>query len=406
MFTVMDIVQPDTVEEAYSILNKRKTNQVIGGSAFLRMGKKRIGTGIELSKLNLDYIKEYEDYVEIGSMTTFRTLETSSIIKNNFGRIIEDSVKNIIGVQFRNVVTVGATVFSKYGFSDLIVALLSLDTEVELYNIGRISLEEFLNRDYEKDLLIKIYIKKTNKNASYKSLRNAKSDYPILNVSVSKHMEQFKLCVGARPQKATIAKQASEFLSNNEINEINIDKAVEIASEELTFGSNMRASREYRTFKKSYNGGYLMLVKININGKKKSVDIEPEEYLVDTLRKVGNLSVKRGCDTGCCGLCTVLIDKKPTLSCATLTLRALDKEITTIEGLENEVKEFSEVLVKEGAEQCGFCSPGFILTVLAMKDELENPTDDEIKHYLTGNLCRCTGYMGQLRAIKTYLEVK
>ncbi|MCC0650550.1 2Fe-2S iron-sulfur cluster-binding protein [Clostridioides sp. ZZV15-6598] len=149
-----------------------------------------------------------------------------------------------------------------------------------------------------------------------------------------------------------------------------------------------------------------MLVKLNINGKMKNVDIEPEEYLVDTLRKVGNLSVKRGCDTGCCGLCTVLIDKKPTLSCATLTLRVLNKEITTIEGLENEVKEFSEVLVKEGAEQCGFCSPGFILTVLAMKDELKNPTDEEIKHYLTGNLCRCTGYMGQLRAIKTYLEVK
>ncbi|MCC0636331.1 MULTISPECIES: (2Fe-2S)-binding protein [unclassified Clostridioides] len=149
-----------------------------------------------------------------------------------------------------------------------------------------------------------------------------------------------------------------------------------------------------------------MLVKLNINGKMKNIDIEPEEYLVDTLRKVGNLSVKRGCDTGCCGLCTVLIDKKPTLSCATLTLRVLNKEITTIEGLENEVKEFSEVLVKEGAEQCGFCSPGFILTVLAMKDELKNPTDEEIKHYLTGNLCRCTGYMGQLRAIKTYLEVK
>ncbi|NMS88932.1 FAD-binding protein [Clostridioides difficile] len=246
MFTVMDIVQPNTVEEAYSILNKRKTNQVIGGSAFLRMGKKRIGTGIELSNLNLDYIKEDEDYIEIGSMTTFRTLETSQIVKKNFGSIIEDSVKDIIGIQFRNVVTVGATVFSKYGFSDLIVALLSLDTEVELYKAGRISLEEFLNRDYEKDLLIKVYIKKTNKNASYKSLRNAKSDYPLLNVSVSKHMGKFKLCVGARPQKATIAKQASEFLSNNEINEINIDKAIEMASEELTFGSNMRASRDYR----------------------------------------------------------------------------------------------------------------------------------------------------------------
>ncbi|MCC0727132.1 MULTISPECIES: FAD binding domain-containing protein [unclassified Clostridioides] len=246
MFTVIDIVQPNTVEEAYSILNKRKTNQVIGGSAFLRMGKKRIGTGVELSNLNLDYIKEDKEYVEIGSMTTFRTLETNSIIKDNFGKILEDSVKDIIGIQFRNVVTVGATVFSKYGFSDVIVALLSLDTEVELYKGGRISLEEFLDRDYEKDLLIKVYIKKENKNASYKSLRNAKSDYPILNVSVSKYGKNFKLCVGARPQKATVAKKASEFLSNNEINESNIDRAIEMASEELTFGSNMRASKDYR----------------------------------------------------------------------------------------------------------------------------------------------------------------
>ncbi|MGL5507373.1 MAG: (2Fe-2S)-binding protein [Paraclostridium sp.] len=149
-----------------------------------------------------------------------------------------------------------------------------------------------------------------------------------------------------------------------------------------------------------------MLVELKVNGKKRKVDIEPEEYLVDTLRKVGNLSVKRGCDTGCCGLCSIWIDKKPTLSCATLTVRALNKEITTIEGLENEAKEFASILVSEGAEQCGFCSPGFIMTVIAMKDELTNPTEEEIIHYLTGNLCRCTGYMGQLRAIKIYLGVK
>lgn len=149
-----------------------------------------------------------------------------------------------------------------------------------------------------------------------------------------------------------------------------------------------------------------MLVELNVNGKKRKVDIEPEEYLVDSLRKLGNLSVKRGCDTGCCGLCSVWIDKRPTLSCATLTVRALNKEITTIEGLEKEASEFAKVLVSEGAEQCGFCSPGFIMTVLAMKDELNNPTEEEIIHYLTGNLCRCTGYMGQLRAIKSYLGVK
>ncbi|CEJ74023.1 xanthine dehydrogenase iron-sulfur binding subunit XdhC3 [[Clostridium] sordellii] len=149
-----------------------------------------------------------------------------------------------------------------------------------------------------------------------------------------------------------------------------------------------------------------MLVELKVNGKNRKIDIEPEEYLVDSLRKLGNLSVKRGCDTGCCGLCTVWIEKKPTLSCATLTVRAVNKEITTIEGLEKEASEFAQILVSEGAEQCGFCSPGFILTVIAMKNELINPTEDDIKHYLTGNLCRCTGYMGQLRAIKTYLGVK
>lgn len=149
-----------------------------------------------------------------------------------------------------------------------------------------------------------------------------------------------------------------------------------------------------------------MLVELKVNGKNRKIDIEPEEYLVDSLRKLGNLSVKRGCDTGCCGLCTVWIEKKPTLSCATLTVRAVNKEITTIEGLEKEASEFAQILVSEGAEQCGFCSPGFILAVIAMKNELINPTEDDIKHYLTGNLCRCTGYMGQLRAIKTYLGVK
>lgn len=149
-----------------------------------------------------------------------------------------------------------------------------------------------------------------------------------------------------------------------------------------------------------------MLVELKVNGKNRKINIEPEEYLVDSLRKLGNLSVKRGCDTGCCGLCTVWIEKKPTLSCATLTVRAVNKEITTIEGLEKEASEFAQILVSEGAEQCGFCSPGFILTVIAMKNELINPTEDDIKHYLTGNLCRCTGYMGQLRAIKTYLGVK
>ena len=246
MFTLMELVQPQSLEEAYEILMKRKNNIVIGGSAFLRMGEKRIGTGIDLSNLNLNLIEETSDYIKIGAMTTLRDLEVSPILNKYFNGVIGNCVKDIIGVQFRNVVTVGASVFSKYGFSDLIVALLSLDTEVELYKGGRVKLEEFLNQKYEKDILVKVNIKKNNSKSIYKCMRNSRSDYPILNLAISKDDNNFKICVGARPQRATIAKEASEFISNNILNEENILKASEIACEELVFGSNMRASKEYR----------------------------------------------------------------------------------------------------------------------------------------------------------------
>lgn len=149
-----------------------------------------------------------------------------------------------------------------------------------------------------------------------------------------------------------------------------------------------------------------MEIKVIINGKPVTLQAKNAEFLADTLRNYGMLSIRKGCDTACCGLCTVWLDGKPTLSCNILAVRADGKEITTIEGVAQEAEEFAQVLVAEGAEQCGFCSPGFIMTVVAMKKELKNPTEDEIIHYLTGNLCRCTGYMGQLRAVKTYLGVQ
>lgn len=148
-----------------------------------------------------------------------------------------------------------------------------------------------------------------------------------------------------------------------------------------------------------------MQIEVTLNNKKATFQIEGDEFLADTLRSHGMLSIRKGCDTSCCGLCTVWIDGKPTLSCSVLSIKANGKNITTIEGVQKEAEEFAKVLVAEGAEQCGFCSPGFIMTVLAMKNELMNPTEEEIIHYLTGNLCRCTGYMGQLRAVKKYLGV-
>lgn len=148
-----------------------------------------------------------------------------------------------------------------------------------------------------------------------------------------------------------------------------------------------------------------MQIEVTINKKKVVLDVAPDELLADTLRAYGMFSIRRACDTSNCGLCTVWLEGKPVLSCSILSFRVNGKSITTIEGVQKEAGELASFITAEGADQCGFCSPGFIMTVLAMKNELKNPTEEEIKHYLTGNLCRCTGYMGQLRAVKKYMGV-
>lgn len=148
-----------------------------------------------------------------------------------------------------------------------------------------------------------------------------------------------------------------------------------------------------------------MQIKVTINKQMMEMEIAYDEFLTDALRRYGFLSVKKGCNTGSCGLCTVWLDGKPVLSCSVLAVRASGRNITTIEGVQKEARELADFLAKEGADQCGFCSPGLIMTVLALKREISNPKEEDIIHYLTGNLCRCTGYQGQLRAIKKYLGV-
>ena len=147
-----------------------------------------------------------------------------------------------------------------------------------------------------------------------------------------------------------------------------------------------------------------MIIDLFINGKKIQAETAPDQMLIDFLRGLGYKSMKRGCDTGNCGLCTVWMNKKPVLSCSVLAARADGKEIVTLEGVQERAAEFGTYLANQGGEQCGFCNPGFIMNVLAMEDELNNPTEEEIKAYLSGNLCRCSGYESQLRAIKNYLN--
>ena len=147
-----------------------------------------------------------------------------------------------------------------------------------------------------------------------------------------------------------------------------------------------------------------MEINIRVNGRAVREQIEPDLLLIDFLRAHGCLSVKRGCETSNCGLCTVFLDDKPILSCSMLAARADGHSVTTLEGLQEEAADFVGFIADQGADQCGFCNPGFVMNTIALLRENPDPTDDDIRAFLAGNLCRCSGYEGQLRGIRNYLN--
>lgn len=149
-----------------------------------------------------------------------------------------------------------------------------------------------------------------------------------------------------------------------------------------------------------------MKITVTLNGKKITREISPDLLLIDFVRGEGCYSVKRGCETSNCGLCTVFIDGVPSLSCSVLAARADGKSVTTLEGLPEEAAGFGAFLADRGAEQCGFCNPGMILCTIALLRENPSPSDEQILEYLAGNLCRCSGYQGQLDAVKAYIAYR
>ena len=149
-----------------------------------------------------------------------------------------------------------------------------------------------------------------------------------------------------------------------------------------------------------------MNIEFTLNGRKVSVEIEADEALYSVLRRLGMYSVKCGCETTNCGLCTVHLDDRAVLSCSVPAARCAGHRITTMEGLQEEARLLGECLAGEGAEQCGFCAPGLMMNVFALARENPNASADEIDAFLAGNLCRCSGYVSQRRAVQKYLKIK
>ena len=250
MFTLKEYVSPDNLEEAYYLLNKNRNNVILGGTTFLRMGNKRINTAIDLKNIPLNYIEKRKDGIAIGANVTFRQVEINPLLNDYYDGIISESISNIIGVQFRNMVVVGSAVYARYGFADILLPLLAVNAKVKLYHGGIVSLESFLktgNIGDKKDILVEVILPLESGVGEFTTLRNSASDFAILNTTVTRLDNDWRIVVGGRPGRAILANKAMDILNNTEeVNEEVAKKIGEMVSEELTFGTNMRGTKEYR----------------------------------------------------------------------------------------------------------------------------------------------------------------
>ena len=244
MFTIKNYIVAEDLAQAYE-LNQKKNNVILGGVAWLKMGERNIQTAIDLSKLGLDKIEEDEECFKIGCMCTLRGMEVNQSLNSYFNGVIAKSLVHIVGVQFRNCATIGGSIYSRFGFSDILTSLLALDAFVELYNGGIIPLSTFKDMPYDNDILVRIIIKKDARKVSYLTQRITATDIPILAVAISKSLGKWQIVLGARPQKAMLVNKAELMLSESPTKE-EIDFLVDHVTSVVNFESNMRGSMEYR----------------------------------------------------------------------------------------------------------------------------------------------------------------
>lgn len=234
MIKIREYVKAESLEEAWE-LNQKRTNKILGGMLWLRMGNRNVQKAIDLSGLGLDTIEETEGTFSIGAMVTLRQIELHEGLNALCENLLHDAVCDIVGTQFRNLATVGGSIFGRFGFSDVMTAFLALDSYVELYKGGIVPMEEFVKRKRDNDILVRVIVKKQKGHFVYLSHRNTRTDFPVLTVAVSDCGGVKKAVIGARPGIARLY----------EIETMD-DETAERLMEETDFQSNMRASDTFR----------------------------------------------------------------------------------------------------------------------------------------------------------------
>ena len=260
MFYYNQYVRAQSLDEAYELYQK-KPNFVLGGMLWLKMKNKTLGTAIDLCDLGLDQIDEDENEFRIGAYATLRQIETHEALNAYTHGAIAESVRHIVGVQFRNVATVGGSIWGRFGFSDVMTIFRALGAKVQLHKAGIMDLDEFaaLPRT-TRDVLVSVIVPKNAKGIVYLSQRNQSTDFPVLTCAVANRSGRYVAVIGASPYMAepvwdedgilngiTGAETAGNAaLTENSENNEKIEKFAGYVAENIRFGSNIRAGAEYR----------------------------------------------------------------------------------------------------------------------------------------------------------------
>ena len=245
MLTIQNYVRVHSLEEAFE-LNQNKRNHILGGMLWLKMSNITIPTAIDLSGLGLDTIEEQEEFFSIGAMVTLRQLEKHAGLCAYTQGAMAKAVQDIVGVQFRNLATIGGSIYSRFGFSDLLTLLLAMDAQVELYHAGVMPLAQYAAMKRDRDVLVRIILRKTPGSFAYAALRNSRTDFPVIACAASCMEGKYRLSVGARPSRAMLLEDEQGLLSGG-VTEESAAAFAAYAAERIPTGGNVRASAAYRS---------------------------------------------------------------------------------------------------------------------------------------------------------------
>lgn len=238
-----------SLEEAYG-LNQKKSNVVLGGMLWLKLQRRTVGGVIDLSDLGLDQITETEDAFTVGAMVRLRELEQHEGLRAYLGEALHESLRHIVGVQFRNVATVGGSIFGRFGFSDVLTLFLAMDAKVKFYHAGEMPLAVYasgavLDKGLKNDILEAVILPKKVEAVAYRSVRNSQTDFPVLTCCAAKVDGVYRVSVGARPMRAAYTADLTGILDGG----ITPERAAAFGAwtaEQFETGSNTRAGADYR----------------------------------------------------------------------------------------------------------------------------------------------------------------